>query len=202
MPRKKLATPHEIATEVTEGLQRFCAALRTDRAPIGIMQRISQLHSERLIWFQVLELLCTNSPQEIEKLLCPDLNAVAAACDGLKLRREDLPAIANMFDGFAKAISDEPVGPEGGKAVFDIVNRVKMATPYRPPEFAPHFVEGFRRHTKGNVSYAVLAHRVTPGPYNRNPANAMQNMRLGILRVKREHERCLKNGIPSPYLSE
>jgi hypothetical protein len=202
VPRKPLATPTEIAREVKEGMQRYCAALCTDGAPLGIIRRIRELHSERLIWFQVLELLCTNSPQEVEKLLYHDLDAVTKSCDGLKLRREDLPKIANMFDDLAKAVSNEQIGPEGGRAVFDIVNRFRMATPYEPPKFAPYFVEGFRRHTRDNIAHAVLAQDLTLDHYNLNPESAIQNMRRGIGRVKREHERCLKLGIRSPYLDD
>ena len=202
MPRKPLATPTEIAREVKEGMQRYCAALRTDRAPLGIIRRLRELHAERLIWFHVLELLCTNSSQDIQQLLSPDLDAVTKACDGLKFRREDLPKIANMFDDLAKAISDEPIGPKDSEAVFDIVNRLRMATPYEPTEFAPYFVEGFRRRMTEDVAYPTLAQQLTPGHYQRNPESAIQNMRRGIGRVKREHEHCLNLGIRSPYLDD
>lgn len=202
MARKKIAKPDAIAKEVTEGLEHYCTALLAKGAPRAIIRRIRQLHDETKVWVGILELLETKSSSELQKLLRVEPGNVAKACDGLRARVEDLPKIRGMFNDLAKAISDEPIGFGGAEQLFELMMRLAAAKPPPPKRFVPPFEEGFRRRKVKPVPFHELAQTLTPYHYNLDPLSAINNMRQGVRRVEREHQRCLKLGIPSPYSDE
>ncbi len=84
--------------------------------------------------------------------------------------------------------------------MYELMSRVAEPKPWAPKRFAPHFEEGFRRRENEGTPLAALAQQLIPDNFRLNLESAVQNMSRGIGRVRREHERCRKLGLPSPFL--
>lgn len=199
MPRKRTARAQDVAAEFTDGLRRYGLALLSKGAPAAIKQRISQIQEELGVWHRVLGLL-ENSPQEIEALLTVDPNEVASNCDRLGIREEDLKTLRGLFDDLARSVSNAPISSDGAQPMYELMSRVAEPKPWAPKRFAPHFEEGFRRRENEGAPLAALAQQLIPDNCRLNLESAVQNMSRGIGRVRREHERCRKLGLPSPFL--
>ena len=202
MPRKKKAKPEEIAAEFVAGLERIREALLKPGAPKAIEARIAQLEDELQLWEDLLE---THPRQQLQDQFHVDMGQVLEQCGELSLRFEDLVQIRYGFAEMARALSGEPGHPMNPSAFVNMVVRAGQPPTQKVSRFKPAFQEAFRRQEQAkkegkSISARDLAKELTPYEYKHNPASAIRSMQSGIKRVAREHDRCRKLGIPSPFL--
>lgn len=201
--RSKSATPEEIQGVISRGLARIRDALSLQRANKSIQSRMAQLAWEWHFWNRVLHLKKTKSRKEFRELFTPAPADVAEFCRGPSLTVADLGEISQLLQAVETTISSRKPGLSVSLLRF-VIRRAEAPQP-RARKLKDVYVEGFRRRVAARgerklVTASALARQLTPAQYEKNPDTATRNMQRGLARVRREHDRCVKLGIPSPFL--
>ena len=162
---------------------------------------ISQHPGEELL----LDYVSGGSDESLRDLFPIDVSQLSQASQELSVRVEDLDQIKQLFDALTAAFLGQPAEIENPSRLLDVLTR--SSKPASPKRFKPAFEQAFRRVKEAqkigkSIPAKDLAQDLTPYEYNHTPESAIRSMQKGIARVEREHQSCVRQEIPSPFLSE
>jgi len=191
---------------VAEGVSLLTKALRSQTAPRSIAARIEQLELELEFWEDILHALERSTEKELDRYLAISTALIAEQSSEASLTVDDLEVLRQSFQGSADALNGNMPAAEAPSAeISRFLQRITAPKETRVRRFRPEFELAFRKRQllsveSRTITAEALAEEFMSAEYQRNPESAVRNMQQGIRRVAREHERCERLGIPSPFL--
>ena len=205
MARSRRATSDEIRSALRSALIELTAALQKPTAKHAIAERKQQLLTELAIWDAVLQSSANPSGETLSQKLTIDEGLITEASEQADLTVDDLEALSSMFRSLVEVLDSRAESPTASPEVARFVQRGFSRGELKARRFRREFEEAFRiRHASsqkgGTVTTEELAAQLMPHEHAKNPESAVRNLQQGLIRVEREHKRCLQRGIPSPFL--
>lgn len=213
--RKPIAKPPQVEQASREALQRAVYALVRRSRPLKqrlaqIKSDIAQLQRQRRFINRLLSFREKKPRKDLLAVLRIDprkFREASADFAMIGLPSEDLARLLSPLDQYAdyasgKAQSIGPLDP----SFFGAVERMYEKHSTLPvPRSKPAFVQAFRARAAASESgrwipARDLALTYTPYEYGKNAESAVKSMDRALRRMGKVQERCLKQGIPSPFL--
>lgn len=204
MARKRMAKAEEIATMAEASIVRFFDALMSPGADASIHAWIAQLQHDLAVGAYWLDLR-KKPKKEVQAIRNAYLTKVREHAGKEKFIAEDLETLAQQLGAIADMLEGKGVTYSDREATFTMLKRLTREPP--PPaarRFKAAFEKAFYRQSQPkrsgrSLTAVALAEELTPYEYERNPESAVRAMQRGIATVRAEHERCLREGIQSPF---
>ena len=201
MARPRKAKSEEIERRCGAALQRILAAVRSPKAHPAVKNL-----KKHLVAVQKRTGL---SKVPLRTLLVPDKRKIREQSKTTNVTTQELEALVGPLEWIADIAEGKPITrPERPEIWFTTLARLSQRPAAAPAQrFKSAFEEAFRLRTEaarsGNViTAAKLAQRLTRYEFKRNPESAVRAMQRGVARVREEHERCVEQGVKSPFLAE
>jgi len=205
MPRKRNARSEEIQTNLGAASQRLVDSLFSRRAPAVLRRYMRQLECEYSMCEVLLRARKDLPKKKLKGLLTIDRAKLFRNLANVRLTIEDVDAVREELDRFTAVMTGKVDKPVPSTRLFKTMGRLLSPPKPKAHRYRPEFVTAFRRSWQAEQSGQVipaskLAQELLPDAYRTNPESTIRGLQKAIVRVKQAHERCVAEGIDSPFL--